>query len=351
MDPGYGPLVSDVSHVSLDYEQAARELVRAIRGRRSQVALSRRLGYRSNVLYMWESGRRWPTATEAFRAARACRIDLRAALDAWYRTPPAWLSELTLADPGGVARFLQHEQGTTPLGVLAARAGRNRYSVARWIHGTSEPRLPDFLRVVEAASMRVVDLIAHLVGPDAVPAAASVWARREARRNAVIEEPWSQAVLRCLDLADGPRRADAIARRLQLDPERVARSVAVLALAGQVRIERDDCGDVLVPVPAEALDTRRSEATARRLKGFWLDVAAARLAALDAVNDADHYAYNVFSVSRAQLARLRELQQSHWRAVRALVAEDEPPEVVALLNLQLVRLDADADADNDADAD
>lgn len=330
--------------MALDYEQVSRELVRAIRGRRSQVALSRRLGYRSNVLYMWESGRRWPTAADTFRAARLCRIDLGAALGAWYRTPPAWLAGASLADPVGVARFLQHEQGTTPLGVLAARAGRNRYSVARWIRGTSEPRLPDFLRVVEAASMRVVDLLAHLVGPDAVPAAAAVWARREARRNAVLEEPWSQAVLRTLDLADGPRgprRPDAIARRLRLDPDVVARSVAVLEAAGQVRVERDGHGDVLVPIEAEALDTRRSEASARRLKGFWLDVAAARLADPEADSDGAHFAYNVFSVSRSQLARLAQLQQSHWRAVRALVAEDEPPEVVALLNLQLVRLDTD----------
>ena len=47
---------------SLDFERLSRELLVALRGQRSQVQWSRRLGYRSNVAYAWESGRRWPNA-------------------------------------------------------------------------------------------------------------------------------------------------------------------------------------------------------------------------------------------------------------------------------------------------
>jgi hypothetical protein len=71
--------------MELDFERASRELIRAIRGERSQVALSRRLGYRSNVVYMWESGRRWPTAAETLRAASLCRLDVRGAAAAGQR--------------------------------------------------------------------------------------------------------------------------------------------------------------------------------------------------------------------------------------------------------------------------
>ena len=38
----------------LDFEQIARELLVALRGKRSQTAWSRRLGYKSNVAYAWE---------------------------------------------------------------------------------------------------------------------------------------------------------------------------------------------------------------------------------------------------------------------------------------------------------
>jgi hypothetical protein len=36
------------------YRLAARQLLRAMRGRRSQVAFARRLGYRSNPITDWE---------------------------------------------------------------------------------------------------------------------------------------------------------------------------------------------------------------------------------------------------------------------------------------------------------
>ena len=38
-----------------DIERVARQLLIALRGKRSQVQWSRRLGYKSNVAYAWES--------------------------------------------------------------------------------------------------------------------------------------------------------------------------------------------------------------------------------------------------------------------------------------------------------
>lgn len=87
----------------MDYEQVGRELLVALRGDRSQVAWSRRLGYRSNV----------------------------------------W----------------------------------------RWLGAKTQPRLPDSLRVVEAASLRMVDWIGSLVDPATMPSLASAWAQLEARRK------------------------------------------------------------------------------------------------------------------------------------------------------------------------
>ena len=67
----------------MDYETLAKELIRALRGKRSQVALSRRLRYGSNVVRTWEAGRRFPSAwgrskKEAEqKAAMSALIDLQ----------------------------------------------------------------------------------------------------------------------------------------------------------------------------------------------------------------------------------------------------------------------------------
>ena len=51
-----------------------------MRGKRSQVALSRRLGYRGNVVAKWEGGSRSPTFGEMLRACARIGIDVPGAL-------------------------------------------------------------------------------------------------------------------------------------------------------------------------------------------------------------------------------------------------------------------------------
>src|SRR5689334_6815786 len=64
--------------LDMDHEALAKELIRALRGRRSQVALSRRLKHRSNVLYAWEAGLRAPTAAGFLGLAKRVGIDIDA---------------------------------------------------------------------------------------------------------------------------------------------------------------------------------------------------------------------------------------------------------------------------------
>ena len=87
----------------------------ALRGSRSQTAWSRRLGYRSNVAYAWESGRRWPTAAETFRACGRAHIDVEASLTRFYGTRPAWLDTFDPSTPEGIAAFLDDLRGSTSI--------------------------------------------------------------------------------------------------------------------------------------------------------------------------------------------------------------------------------------------
>ena len=52
----------------MTYETTAVELVRALRGQRSCAELSRRIGYRSNIVHRWESRHSWPTAARFLEA-------------------------------------------------------------------------------------------------------------------------------------------------------------------------------------------------------------------------------------------------------------------------------------------
>ena len=318
----------------LDFDQVAQELLIALRGHRSQLAWSRWLGYKSNVAYAWESGRRWPTAAETLRAAQRARVDVEEALQQFYARSPTWLDTVEVTSPEGVALLLDDLRGSMPVSELADRAGLSRYSVSRWLTGQTQPRLPDFLRTIEAASLRCVDLLAALVDPADMPTVGPIWERLEARRRGAGQLPWTQAILRALELADyqalPAHEPGWLARRLTISEEEEVRCLRFLKDTGQVTWDRTHYRLEQLPV-----DTARAPAINRRLKAHWSRIGAERAEA----GAPGQYSYNVFSVSRVDLERIRQAHLKYFRTLRAIVSESSPEEVVAVANVQLIPLD------------
>lgn len=309
----------------MDFELLAAELLRGLRGKRSQQALCRRLGAKSNVVHQWERGHSFPSASRALQVAARVGVDVPAAFREFYRTVPAWLERLAPTSPDGVAAFLDDLRGSTSVVELSRYSGKSRFAVARFLSGEAEPRLPDFLRLIEAASLRVLDFVEQLVDPQLLPSVREAWQRLTAARRLAYEEPWSSAVLRALELvsyAALPRHeAGWIARRIGISQEEEAQCLKRLADSGQV-VWRDEHWRI---ENVMALDTRRDPDAARRLRAWWLRRGAARIEAGDR-----GLMYNLFGVSSSDLQRLRELQKAYLTEVRAIVARSEPVEHVVL---------------------
>ena len=309
----------------MDYERLAAELLRGLRGKRSQQALCRRLGAKSNVVHQWERGHSFPTASRMLQVAARVGVNVPEAFREFYRTPPRWLDELDPASPAGVAAFLSDLRGSTSVVELARYSGKSRFAVARFLSGDAEPRLPDFLRMIEAASLRLLDFIELLTDPGGLPCVRRTWQQLTAARRLAYEEPWSQAVLRALELSSyaalSQHRAGWIARRIGITPEEEAQCLKRLEESGQIAWadSRWKIENVM------ALDTRRDPDAARRLRAWWLRRGAARIEAGDR-----GLMYNLLGVSSSDLERLRDLQKAYLTEVRAIVARSEPVEHVVL---------------------
>ncbi|MDD9932919.1 MAG: DUF4423 domain-containing protein [Myxococcales bacterium] len=319
----------------LDYETLARDLTRALRGDRSQTAFARRLGYRSNVVYTWESGRSFPTAARFLEAAMRTGIDVRAALSRFYGAAPEWLNGIELDSAEGVARLLSDLRGRTPIVHLAKASGLSRFAVARMLQATTEPRLPDFLRLFEATSLRLLDFVALLVDPERLPSVARTWRDLEATRQAAYDEPWTLGVLRALELEDYARlpahRPGWIAHRIGISEAQEGRCLGLLERSRQIRMVdgRWQLSRVLT------VDTRRDSGMARALRAWWTRVALERLE-----HGADGiFAYNLAGVSARDYDRLSDLHRAHFRQLRAIVSQSEPVERVVLFNSHLLGLD------------
>jgi transcriptional regulator with XRE-family HTH domain len=316
----------------LDHEAIARDLVRALRGTRSQVQLSRRLGYGTNVAYSWESGRRAPTASGFFHLLERTGTDPAAAMAAFYRQPPAWLGDDT-GSPAWVQQLLDDLRGHTTLADLSERTGISRHALSRWCRGAAQPRLPELLRFVDGASGRLLAFLDLFVDPAALPSVREAWQRDQRAKQLAWASPWAQVVLLALDLPGYralPAHSDAwLAGRLGLDELLVADCVARLAATAQVVPD----GAHLRSAEVLSLNLRGPD-TGVSLKRHWASVASARANVEGAM-----LSYNVFSISEADLVTLREMQRAHYRAVRALVAASTSAERVVLLNVHTVPLD------------
>ena len=316
-------------------DEVAAQLLRALRGTRSQVAFSRRLKYRSNVAADWEQGRRFPTAGELLRAASLVGVDVPEAVARFH---PAAAAAFAL-DDDGIARWLEALRGTAPIQDVAARAGLSRHAVGRWLSGQTRPRAPDLLRLVDALTGRTQDLVAELVDINQIPALAERIRRARASRRVGIEAPWSLPVMLALETsayaALEAHDSGWLARLLGLDRARVDGCLALLEEAGVIVME----GRHYKIGGALTIDTRAHPEASRVLKRHWLMVGMDRIGA---PREDDILGYNLFALSRADLQRIAALQRQFYREVRGIVAASEPSEVLALMNLQLVTWDPDA---------
>jgi hypothetical protein len=303
--------------------------LRALRGARSQQQWARRLGYRGNPVTDWERGVRYPTAEEVLRACAVAGIDVRAALTRFS-------NGATLRWNGNrfdVAAWLSSLRGRTSVVELAARSGRSRFSVARFLSGQAKPRLPDFFRLVDAMTGRLPEWVAEFVSIDRVPSLEGRFRTTRAARRLAFEVPWSEAVLRLLETSayQSKRRhtrgfiasALGISRAAEVEClQRLTEADLIDGRSGKYRVKNRD-----------TVDTQGGQQALQDLKRHWASVAAGRLAA---PHTEDLFAYNVMSLSRADLERVRELLRAAFREIRSLVAASNPDEVAALVNLQLV---------------
>jgi DNA-binding transcriptional regulator YiaG len=308
-------------------EAVTRELVVALRGARSQTALSRRLGYRTNVVYLWESGRRAPTGAAFLWLAHKVGVDVRGVLRGFASDDPG----LEPWRPDALAAWLDRLRGRRSVADLARTLGRDRHAVRRWLGGETEPRLPELLELVEVCTTRGLDLVAEFADPAGLDSVAEPWRQLEAARRSARELPWTPAVLLALEL--GAYRALTahedgwIARRLALSVDDERACLDALAGAGQIRWD----GARWEPVSVQAVDTRTPERRSDT-KRFWAGVARDRLGS-------GLSSWNLFSVSEDDLARIQELQRQHYRAIRAIAVASPAAERLVLANQQLVALD------------
>jgi uncharacterized protein DUF4423 len=316
----------------MDYDQIAAELIRSLRGKRSQAAFSRRLGYRSNIVNRWEAREAFPSASVFLRIVASTRRKQPSPLLAFFPRPPSELAAAPASSPGSVQLFLRELQGKTPILGIARGSGYNRYSVSRWLSGSVEPRLPQFLHLIETMSRRLIDFLACCTDPAQLPSVAGAHQTLSLARHTAYERPWSHAVLRALELrlASGGDEIGGLCERLGASRDEVTSALELLEATGQVQRRRGRWQLKQVLSVNTSQDTQRALA----LKLSWTETALGRMRQ----GQPGNYGYSLFAITKADLRRLRDLHLEYVRAMQAVIAASRPGECVGLYCAQLLDL-------------
>lgn len=320
---------------SADYEAVAAEFLRALRDHRSQVAFSRRLKYKSNVAYLWESKRSWPTAAVTLWAGSRVGIDPYEGFKTFYRLAPKWLDKDLVITPMGVATILNDLRSDLSIAEVSKRCGKSRFAVSRWLKGDTEPRLPDFFRLIEAITSRLLEFISCFVDPNALPSLRLPWKQLNAARHMISDLPWSPAVLLTLETEDYHQldchKDGWLAKRLGLSLDEEKECLNVLETTGQIKWVKSHWHVEEV----QTIDTRAIPSYGRTLKSYWTKAGLERIQReQDGI-----FSFNVFTCSQADYEKIRDMQRAHYREMRALIAKSSPAERVVAVNLHTFPVD------------
>jgi hypothetical protein len=316
----------------MNYDEISAEVIRSLRGKRSQAAFSRKLGYKSNIVNRWEAGRAFPTASMFLRIVASLQKRQPSPLVRFFPRAPAEIVALGAPSPRSVGVFLRELRGKAPILSVASESGYNRYSVSRWLGGSVEPRLPQFLCLIEVMSRRLLDFLACCTDPARLPSVAATWKRLELARHAAYEQPWSHAVLRALEL-EGMNGADQRAKlsdRLGTTGDDLTSALALLEATGQVKQR----GGRWKLERVVSVNTSHDRQRSLSLKVSWTETALARMR----VGAPGNYGYSLFSITKNDLRRLRDIHLEYVRAMQAVIAASKPGECVGLYCAQLLDL-------------
>jgi hypothetical protein len=319
----------------VDYARAARELVRAVRGKKSQNWLSRRLGYGFNKVCRWETGAAALHWEDFVKIAKVLRLDVARALRMFVGFSAA------PHDDKLVGHLLAGVVETTALKKLkwSTRLAKAQRS------GHRRVLLSEILHLIELNRLDVIGFVGCFAPPETLPAfvrEAKLWAAEIAL---YLERPATHGVIRCLELEEyrqagrakaGPKTG-LIAARLGID---VGDEIAILAELERLGlIKKVDGLFELTPRAQRPPFLGGQERGRWDLIGYWLRRAVQGAADRGASppREGELWSFRTISCSKKAQAALRQYTVTYLNGIQAVLDrhEGEPCEQLLTLNFNM----------------
>lgn len=317
--------------MKVEWPTVAQELVKALRGRATQGALSRRLGFKTNVVYRWEAGLREATADDLLTLLRLRVEQVEGKLWTFAQGSDGinvTTSEFSWAD------WLRTLRGEQPVTEIAEELNISPQAVRRIFRGDTDPPLSRLLQMIECLSNRILGFIELMTDPAQLKSLKGVRALEEAQLAITFEHLHAESIIACLETeayAALPTHSNAwLAGRLDLPLQSVETTIEALVAARGIRIQ----GGKFKTQHRRMVNTQaRSKTESRRLARHWTQVI------MDRPEETTRSAYVVFSCDQETVDDIGRIMTEALYQVIARVAKTKTVDRVSAITVNMTRLD------------
>ncbi len=168
---------------NLDIEQLRKQLLRAIRGTKTQKEINDLLGYNFNQCAKWESGEKRILWTEFVSLLNILGLDVRPV----FRAPIRYFGDLE-----DYPKLISYLSGAKKPAQIARDLEISRDKVGRWLNAKQIPTLEEMLQVIlKYYSTMLVIIIETIVDLKDVPVIYGLYREAYLFKDFLIKNPWS----------------------------------------------------------------------------------------------------------------------------------------------------------------
>ncbi len=321
--------------MSTDYSALKREILFTLRGERSQVSVSRSLGYSYNRVHKWESETTRMKWRDFYDFCAALNVSVEKAFcDVFV------VVNMDISNAAEVFKILLRFHSTLSIEELAKKLHCHSSVLRRWIAGTVQPDVEIIFKLMDLRSQFLAQFVSKIVPIERIDTLADRF-RTDTRE--ILDDssvPQFLLVQLCLGLKEYqelPTHSDELIARIAHMPLEDVRA-AIHWLLHHRKIQWS--GGKLSP-DLNFLNCHGDRATISRLQRFWTRHSLKRLSATEggAANPKKRpnlQCATVFTVSKEGMKRIAEKFHTCFEeAIQLVNTEAAPPEEIRVLILDM----------------
>ncbi len=300
------------------YEKLKIDLLKTIRGDKTQQQVNKKLGFDFNQVSRWETQQKrilWP---EFVRYCELSNINITQSLKRVF----------TYHDkPEDYKTLVRHLSADKKMSVMSNKTKISRYIIRRWMNNTYPPTLEEMFQVMEVYQSTLINFIDDLVGVEHVKAFSRKQKAYVAEKNFIYKYPYFAAVALCLELKQYKRlkahQKGFIAKRIgisQEEEEEVFKNAVKLGL-----LEFRKKKYYKPPENKRHLNTKGNFFGSKCIKGYWLNKSIQKLEKMNEPKKEDYFSYFLFNTNETTYNLVLDEYIKFFKKIIDLVVQDNKP--------------------------